>query len=216
MLLAERAWDPADARRLYAEGVAAGERGLGDAFFAEAAGHVWGHVKARPYMRARLGVAQAIEAMGDIGSASGHYQELLRLDSEDHQGVRYLQLSLLLREGRDEGASALLAQFGDEPTAIWRYGGALLAWREGDRRKARSRLRAAIRVNRHVPAFLTGREDLPDVSISSYAVGSEEEAILCASDLLDAWERTPGALDWLAAETRSLKKSKRGKGRRHG
>lgn len=214
VLLAERAWDPADARRLYAEGVAAGERALGHDFFADAAGHVWGHVNARPYMRARLGVARATEASGDVDGAVRQYQELLRLDTDDHQGVRYLQLSLLLREGRDEDASVLLAQFGDEPTAIWRYGGALLAWREGDRRKARSRLRAAIRANRLVPAFLTGREELPDAPIPSYAIGTEEEAILCTRELVEAWERTPDALDWLAAETSKLRQSRRGKSRR--
>ena len=49
---------------------------------------------------------------------------------------------------------------------------------------------------------------MPEMLPESYAVGSEEEGILCADALWDAWETTSGALRWL--EDHSLKsKSKK-------
>ena len=55
VLLAEECADLGQARDLYAQGVAAGERALGPAFFAEDAGHFWQDVRTRPYLRARFG-----------------------------------------------------------------------------------------------------------------------------------------------------------------
>jgi hypothetical protein len=71
-----------------------------------------------------------------------------------------------------------------------------------DNRLARTRLRAAVKSNRHVPRYLTGERELPDVLPSHYAWGSDDEAVLCASDLMEAWAATPGAREWLRGEMR--------------
>jgi hypothetical protein len=63
VLLAESTTDSAEALRLYELGVQAGERALGPEVFAEEAGHFWGLLETRPYMRAREGLAE--------GAASG-------------------------------------------------------------------------------------------------------------------------------------------------
>ncbi len=202
VILAERAWDVNEQVRLYSDGVAAGERALGREFFDEHAGRFWGLVEARPYLRARSGLAQALDASGRVAEATEHYREILRLDEEDHQGVRYLLLSLLLREGADDEVGSLLERFGDEPTALSRYRQVLSTWRRGDRREAQRLLRRAIRANPLVPAYLTGRRELPDEPVETYTIGSPGEAVLCAEELGPAWQRAPGALDWLAAETR--------------
>jgi hypothetical protein len=52
VLLAEAA-APAKALELYRKGVEAGERALGKQAFGEEAGHFWGILETRPYMRAR-------------------------------------------------------------------------------------------------------------------------------------------------------------------
>ena len=63
VLLAERTSDVEKAHDLYLEGVLAGERALGKEFFKEEAGHFWDLIETRPYMRARQGLAQCLEAM---------------------------------------------------------------------------------------------------------------------------------------------------------
>lgn len=211
VLLAERAWGPEEARRLYTEGVAAGERALGLRFFADEVGHFWDHIQARPYMRARFGLAQELEAAGSVDQAVEHYRTLLHLDAHDHQGVRYQLLALLLREGRDEQAGSLLSEHGHEITALWSYGWVLWAFKLNDLRQARRLLKSAVRANPHVPGYLTAPDEMPDLEVPHYALGSEEEAFVCVAELGEAWQRTPGAVDWLEAETRSMKRTRRPK-----
>ncbi|HEV2056540.1 MAG TPA: hypothetical protein VGV06_15445 [Methylomirabilota bacterium] len=210
VLLAEDCADLGQARDLYAQGAAAGERVLGSTVFSEEAGHFWADVRTRPYMRARFGLARCLEDLGQRHEALPHYRELLRLNPGDNQGARYAFLNALLLAGRDDEAGALLLQFGDEPTAVWQYGGALWAFRrEGDCPASRKRLRAAFRSNRHVPGYLMGDSEWASSAPQSYAMGSREEAVICVDELGDAWKATSGALQWLATHAPAGKRRKR-------
>ena len=151
-------------------------------------------------MRARFGLACCLEDLGQVDEAIGHYRELLRLNPNDNQGVRDALLPALLLAGRDAEAGTLLSQYEDDPSAVWQYGRVLWAFRrDGDSQLARERLRGALRGNRHVPRYLTGKAEWPGPLPGSYALGSEEEAVICADELGDAWRRTPGAEHWLNA-----------------
>jgi tetratricopeptide (TPR) repeat protein len=202
VILAERCPDVEKARDLYAQGVAAGERALGKEFFEQEAGRFWGMLQTRPYMRARLGLAQSLEGLGHLEEAAEHYRELLRLNANDNQGVRDLLLPCLLKMNADDEAEALLKKYkGDKLMAVWSYARALLTFRQkGDTATARNHLRNALSVNRHVPKYLLD-EELPELLPSGYSLGSKEEAIICAEQLIDAWEATAGAIDWLKSQT---------------
>ena len=214
VLLAERAPESEAALALYAQGVAAGERALGSRTFEDDAGHFWEMVRTRPYMRARFGLAQTLQALDRIDEAIDHYRELLRLNPNDNQGVRIVLLPLLLALGRDEDAGKLLADYADDGTAMWTYGYALWTFRrEGHSPAARERLRAATRSNRHGVRFLTADPSTLDDDFEMYALGSEEEAIACARELGEAWRKAPGAIAWLrtsaAARVKSSKRTRR-------
>jgi tetratricopeptide (TPR) repeat protein len=210
VLLAEAAPGPTEALAFYADGVAAGERALGAAAFTEEAGPFWARIETRPYMRARFGLAQTLDELERGAEAVDHYRGLLRLNPDDNQGVRYSLLAALLRLGCDAEAGLLLEQFADEPTALWGYARALHAFRcEGEGPAARALMRAALSINRHVPAYLLGKKTWPGPMPASYGLGSQEEAVI-ADDLLgDLWRATPDAHRWLAAQARSLKRGKR-------
>lgn len=200
VLLAERCSDTEQARNYYAEGVAAGERALGEEFFEEEAGHFWGILQTRPYMRARFGLAQCLEELGDIDDAAQHYRELLRLNPNDNQGVRDVLLPALLKMNADDEAAELLKQYkNDKVFAMWCYAKALLTFRQkGDTVTARNQLKKAMNTNRNVPKYLLGYEEMPEFLPSGYRPGSEDEAVICAEQLADVWEGTKGALEWLA------------------
>ena len=66
------AWE--DARDWYQRGVDAGARALGPDRFAELTGEFWGHLETRPYMRARLALAQALHELGHHDDALDHYR----------------------------------------------------------------------------------------------------------------------------------------------
>jgi tetratricopeptide (TPR) repeat protein len=201
LLLAERTSSPSEARPIYEQAVAAAERALGPDAFTDPDRSFWSDLSTRPYMRARGGLAECLLALGDLESAASHFRALLQLNPGDNQGLRYRLLTTLLLVGRNADAGVLLQEY-TETSPPFTYAAVLLALRAADHRDARRLLRAALKLNRRVPAYLIGQKDLPEVLPSHYAIGSVEEAVLCAHDLLEPWLSTPGAVEWLRVETR--------------
>jgi tetratricopeptide (TPR) repeat protein len=148
-----------------------------------------------------------MEAMGRAEEAVANYQELLRLNPNDNQGVRDLLLPRLILMGRDSAASKLLDQYGEDGGALWGYCRALLAFRaEGDSSAAREAVRRARKTNPHVPRSLLGEDQMPSNIPGSYARGSEEEATICAELTMEAWATTPGAVEWLRGRLKETAK----------
>ena len=85
VLLAEwTATSRGDAKRLYELALKAGEMALGPDGFKEYAGHFWGFLETRPYMRARAGLAQALWDEGNHAETVNHYRGMLDLNPGDN------------------------------------------------------------------------------------------------------------------------------------
>src|SRR4051812_31062538 len=195
VLLAEHAPGRKEALRLYQQGVAAGERALGPEAFRRDAGHFWGVLETRPYLRARLGLAHALWTAGRRDEAVRHLQDMLRLNPGDNQGVRYTLAGFLLFLDRDDDLAHLLQQYPDEGSAAWAYTEALLAFRrQGDIPEARQMLSEARTTNRHVPAYLLGEKFPPTEPPGYYSPGAESEALEYIGSFMVGWKDTPGAI----------------------
>jgi len=215
VLLAEGMPDPERRAELYRRGVEAAERTLGPARMKEDAGHFWGVLDTRPYMRARYGLADCLWNAGRRDEAVGHWRDLLRLNPNDNQGVRDILVPSLLELGRDEEAGQVLAAFEDDRSPIVTYSRALLEFRRGGEGVAAVRLlETAVKSNSHVPKYLSGSARLPERLASTYAMGGEDEATGAAVALLRAWEATPGAVAWLKDFRKRAKKARELKRRR--
>ncbi len=200
VLLAEASRDPQEAKRHYAQGVRAGERALGPDVFREDAGHFWGILETRPYMRARQGLAAALWALGERREALGHLQALLRLNPGDNQGLRYTLASWLLAVGDEAALEELLQQYPEEGSATWAYTRALAAFRRhGPSSQADAALREALTTNPFVPAYLLGRKKLPRQLPAYVGFGDEQEAVAYIAEAAEGWLATPPALEWLAS-----------------
>jgi len=200
LLAEETAKDPEEAKRFYEKGVQAGERALGEEAFEEDAGHFWGILETRPYMRARQGLALALWELGERSEAIEHYQQMLHLNPNDNQGIRYLLASALLEEGLDDDLGELLESYEDDAGASWVYARALWRFRtEGDSEEARSALEEAISFNPFVPGYLLGRRGMPGALPALVGFGDESEAVVYFTEALPGWLRTPGAIEWLRA-----------------
>jgi tetratricopeptide (TPR) repeat protein len=198
VLLAEHAPTPAAELALYEQGVAAGERALGEERFEEDEGHFWGFMETRPYMRARAGLAECLWRMGRREEAAAHFRAMLRLNPNDNQGLRYRLSALLLDLQLHDELERLLEQYGEEASAEWAYTRALLAFRlHGDTASARQDLKAATKVNKHVPAYLARIKPMPRGLPQYITPGGEDEAVGYAASALPAWKETPGAVPWL-------------------
>ncbi len=200
LLAEEEAGSVEEAYKLYEQGVAAGERALGPEAFTKYLGHFWGVTETRPYMRARLGLAELTWMLGKHNEAVAHLQEMLRLNPGDNQGVRYLLASLLLQLERHQELAHLLAEYEGDIAAHWSYTAALLAFRQhGRSRQADDHLRQAITQNRHVPAYLLGEKLIPSDLPGYRGIGDESEAIDYILNNALIWRDTPGAIDWMVS-----------------
>ena len=207
VLLGETSVRQSEALRCYEQAVAAAERRLSPSLFAEQVGRFWGIFETRPYMRARERLACALAARGEREQAIAIHRDLLRLNPDDNQGIRYGLLGELLFLDRDEEARALLAQF-DEDSAAWLYGRALLDYRKlGACDESRNALVAALKANRHVPAHLIGDKSHPERSPTSYAPGAESEAVVVMEGQRAAWRGTVGAVAWMRSAVNPTAKS---------
>ena len=189
---------PDDAKKLYEQGVAAAERVLGPAAFVADVGHFWGLLGTRPYMRARFGVARAERMLGNHSVAIAHLEDLLRLNPEDNQGVRYILLNWLLAEPDRRNDVAKLLNKYDDANAEWSYGRSLHLFKmTGASKRATAALRNAVADNQHVPAYLMETKQLPDRLPTSYGFGDDSEAVLYSCTAIDLWSSVPGAIAWL-------------------
>ena len=204
-ILAEEARSVEEARDLYARGVDAGELALGRKGFKEYAGHFWGFLETRPYMRARAGLAGVLLKLGDDEAAISHYRDMLELNPGDNQGIRYVLAACLLRRGDEAALKELLAAY-QNGSAYWLYTRALLAFREGgvSKNKVVTLLKNAWSANEHVPAILAGTAS-PVVSNNDYiTVGGPDEATAYVVECGPAWHGTPGAVEWLTKTIAAL------------
>ena len=131
------------------------------------------------------------------------------LDPSDSLGVRYILLAHLLRDGANDEAGRLLAEYEDDTQALWPYGRLLWRYRgEGDTESTREAFAAAVGANPHVVKYLLDPDAMPDPDAPSFQLGSREEAAYVTDALVDAFESTAGALEWLAAQTTRRRRSK--------
>ena len=181
----------------YRQGVEAGERVLGLDAFVRYRGRFWQVDETRPYMRAKLSLADCLCGQGRYEEAARHFEELLQLNPNDDQGVRYWYSLCLFAMEDEDALQHLLDRFSWDVTAPWTYARALLLYRTRGPERAQSALRQALASNRHVPDFLLAIEELPAEVPNVVGIGSKEEAAAVAEALYDAWEDTPGAMAWL-------------------
>lgn len=199
VLLAEEAPPLDQALELYRKGVEAGERAVGRQAFENDAGHFWGILETRPYMRARAGLARCLWESGKRDEALVHYRDMLRLNPSDNQGLRYVLASCLLDLGRDEEIADLLKEYEDDAAAAFAWTATLLAFRrQGDSPESRGQLAAALESNPHIPTYMLGRKRPPRRLPDLIGFGDESEAICYSAENIDAWKATAGALSWLA------------------
>jgi tetratricopeptide (TPR) repeat protein len=197
LLAEEAAGSVHEARVFYDAGVRAGERALGPKAFEKYAGHFWGFMETRPYMRARAGLANSLWQLGRKQEAVEHYLEMLGLNPGDNQGIRYVLATCLLELGADDELEQLLDKY-DDVTADWQYTRALFLFRsEGGSTAARKQLLNALSVNPHVPTYLLGQKPLPVKLPSSVGFGDKSEAVSYAAVSLHLWRQEEVALDWL-------------------
>ncbi len=199
LLAEEKAETPAELLDYSLKAVAAGEADLGEKFIKENEGHFWGMHETRPYLRAKAQLADILWAMGREDEAITHFEDCIRLNPNDNQGIRDALLASYLIKDNLEGAAKLLKQFDEDAGAAHEYNKALYLFKKhGAKSKlATKAITEALSENKYVPEFLLARKKMPSQIPESFSFGSLEEAIIYVDLSMRAWVETDGAGAWL-------------------
>lgn len=201
MVLAEaEAQSFEEEKELYEKAVEAAKRVLGEEMFKEDEGHFWLIRETRTYMIAKWHLADTLWALGNRKEAIEHLKDMLRLNPNDNQGVRYIIINWLIMEEGYEYIEKLLNTYEGDTAAAFKYGTALYYFKKGDRDKAAKELKEALEVNKYVPQYLLGTKRMPQYLPEYIGFGDESEAQAYMVDAFDTWEDTKGALSWLREE----------------
>ncbi|MGD9641565.1 MAG: SEC-C metal-binding domain-containing protein [Elusimicrobiales bacterium] len=196
LLAEEAAVSDEEELELYRKGEAAGARALGGEL-TELSGELWGHLTARPYMRAKAGIAYSLWELGRRAEAEEALYELLRLNKNDNQGARYSLLAFHAEKHQWDKIEALLERYPGDAAPEWLYMRALAAYALG-RTGATAALQTAFAANPHVPDYLLKESEPPEgYSSEGNHIGGEGEAYTYSLTYKKIWSGTPGALVWL-------------------
>ncbi|RYI28099.1 tetratricopeptide repeat protein [Bacillus infantis] len=195
-ILAEKE-DLPEAAKLFKKGMEAGQKDLGDGFFKENKGHFWGLIETRPFMRAKANYAQALHALGNLPEAIGHYEELLELNPNDNQGVRFVMFQAYCESRQYKKARKLLEAYPEEMAAGLFNQVLLELLEKGFTSKAAALLKKAKKHNPHASDYLSGKKKMPRTIPDYYSWGDKNEAITYADGHLHLWQGIPGIQTWL-------------------
>ncbi|MBP1969362.1 tetratricopeptide (TPR) repeat protein [Virgibacillus natechei] len=180
---------------LFHQALLAGEKDLGKDFFKENKGHFWLMIETRPYMRAKADYATVQYNLGDKESAMEHYEELLELNPNDNQGIRYQLLRIYLEEEKYVPAKHLIKQYEKEQSANFLFNEALLHYRtNGITPKTKALLKKATEQNPYVKDYLLDKKPIPRHSQDFMGIGDESEAIVYAQEHIHLWKEAQALL----------------------
>ena len=182
-----------EAEESYRRAVALGREQLGEIDPDDA----WVDLDSRPFMRALHGLGLVLERQRAWQEALECYQELLRIDPNDHLGIRYLIGQVYHELGDFSQARACYRKASDWPEGAWN-----LVWlhlEEGDELAAALAAVRALQTNAYVPNVLLRQKFIPYARISHFALQSFEQAIAYCRQHLLMLSRVPKMRELLRA-----------------
>ena len=121
IILAENQNNYLSAAEYYKKGMEAGRKDIGEKDFEEFKGHFWGFHETRPFMRAKAGYAAILYLLEQYDESIQEYAEIIELNPNDNQGVRYSYASILVNHRKFEAYEKLRELFDDEGSAMWLF-----------------------------------------------------------------------------------------------
>ncbi len=158
----------------------------------------WVDLDTRPFMRALHGLGLVLARKREWQQALECFQELLRIDPQDHLGIRYLIGEVYHQLGDFHQARVWYQRAADWPEGAWN-----LVWlhlEEEDVPGAALTAVKALQVNTYVPTVLQRMIYIRFGPIPHFALHSFEQAIsYCREQQVLMWRRIPYRYEFLEA-----------------
>jgi tetratricopeptide (TPR) repeat protein len=158
-------------------------------------GAYWGVLESRPYMRALMGTGLTVWKQGRLEEALAIFEKMLKLNSNDNQGARYLIGPIYHQMGYLTRAAEWYQRSADNPHIIFNYG--LLLAQQNKLEMAAETLILGIVENYYIAPLLLN-EQLPE---SHREQDSAQQDVQYAEDYLKLygilWQKQESALKLL-------------------
>lgn len=165
-----------EAGESYAAAVEEGRQQLGQI----EPGNAWLDIDTRPFMRGLHGLGLVLEKQRAWSKALECYLELLKIDPDDHIGIRYLVGRVYHELGDPIKAEECYTNASDWPDGAWS-----LVWlylEQGELYKASLAAVKALEANAHVPAVFLEYRHLMSDHVNHCAMHSYEQAVAYCQD----------------------------------
>lgn len=165
-----------EARKSYAAAVKEGRQQLGEI----EPGDAWLDIDTRPFMRGLHGLGLVLEELQELNKALECYHELLKLDPDDHMGIRYLIGRVYHELGDMSRAEECYKYASDWPDGAWSLVWLYLEQKELD--KASLAAVKALEANAHVPAVFLDYRHFMSERVTDCSMHSYEQAVAYFQD----------------------------------
>ncbi len=198
LLAADKADNYLEILNYYLKAIKAGKKTLGKEF-EELKGEFWGFHQTRPYMRAMAGLAYTYLQSNQIQKAVDTWKEMLELNPNDNQGVRYPLITAILAVKKYKDAEKLINDYKDDGSATWLYSKAYLFFNQKNKKPLATKvLVKAMLFNPYVPLYIFSIREMPEEPPEYVSFGDENEAIAYVDSAIYLWGENKKALTWLA------------------
>lgn len=192
-MLGEAERDPEKQLQLFKKGMEVGETDLGETYFKENKGSFWGLSETRPYMRAKYNYAMLEAAVGSLEKAAEQCAELLELNQNDNQGVRYTLFVMYMDLGKYDEAKKLLDEYDERHTVEGAYNQALIEYAlNGMTATFKKLVKNAKNINPYVFDYLTGKQKLQAAKLID-----QQEAAQYVQEHYYVWAKHPELFQWV-------------------
>jgi tetratricopeptide (TPR) repeat protein len=158
-------------------------------------GQFWGILESRPYMRALHGLGLTLWKLNRLEEAYSIFSKMLKLNSNDNQGIRYLMGPILHQMGQIEKAAIWYKSNLEDPHNIYNYG--LILVQQKELETAINILISAIFENPYIAPLLLKDKILVSDWWHSSKLSEPEYADEYVSEYRSWWEMETSALGLL-------------------
>jgi pentatricopeptide repeat protein len=187
----------------YKNGIEIAKRIYSKTHFKDGIGNFWMIHETRPFMRCMQALADCLRHMGKFHDAISIYEEMIRLNPNDNQGVRDQLLLYLLKINEYNKFIKYDKLYKDDLGAFSSFNRALFAFKTlGSSPRSNEILQKAAASNKYVILRLlmkTISDDFPEV----YGMGDENEAKYYCFFAHQIWHETKGAIDWIRKNSKA-------------
>ncbi len=191
---------PETAILYYKNGIDIGKRVFAKTYLKDSIGNFWIIHETRSFMRCMQAYADCLKDMGRYHDSVSVYEEMIRLNPNDNQGVRDQLLLYLIKINESNKFRKYDKMYKEDLGAFMSFNRALFAFKtEGLTSNSNGLLQKAIKSNKYViPKLIskTSNADFPEV----YGIGDENEALFYCYFSHKIWHETAGAIDWIKSK----------------